>query len=271
MPKPPEVVVDDKKVDDKQVQIQLDDNNQPVKPVEPAKDEPKYVRLEDIERVSKAVENTRQYTTRQISSINEKLDKFLQATAPKAPEPQPPADEWEAKLQKDWRGTVEELSERKARELYQKLRAEEMEQAKVQAEEYRNHQLRESNKQKVMERHKELNDENSMKAQVFREVIQEHPEYLPNPFGPVLAMRDMEDRLRERGIVDEPTRQVVDKEVARQVRTSGGVAPRGTVNAPSNKVVLTKEEKEFCDQQGLKYEIYARNKKLTSANSGVEA
>lgn len=272
MPKPQEVIVDDKEVKDtpSNVEIHLDENNQPIKKEAP-KDEPKYVRLEDIDRISKAVENGRSWTTRKVSSLEEKMDRIISGLQqpPKPITPAVPADEWEEKLQKNWKGTVEELADARAEAKYKQFREKEIEQDRIVAEDRKNNQLREDNKRKVVDRHKELNDETSQKSELFRQVISEHPEYLPNPFGPVLAMRDMEDKLRELGVVDDNTRPLVDKEVARQVRTSGGAVPRGNPNAPSNKVVLTKDEKDFCDQQGLKYEIYAKNKKLT--NQGVSS
>ena len=110
MPKPQEVVVDELKKDDKPVvEVSLDENHNPVKESEKPKEEAKYVRLEDIERISKAVENSRQWSQRKIGSIEEKIEKFLsglQQPPQRQPEVSTPKDEWDEMLQKDWKGTV---------------------------------------------------------------------------------------------------------------------------------------------------------------------
>ncbi len=260
--------------DQKEVVVEFNEQNEPVKPPAP-KEEPKYVRLEDLEKINQQITNTREWNNRKISSLESKFDQWLKAQA--APRPQAPAqtqvapDEWETKLQKDWKGTVEELSEKKARELYRQMREEENAINAQNIERQRNAQLLENNKSKVLERHKDLMDETSEKANIYREVLQEKPEYLNNPFGPVLAMRDMEDRLREMGHIDEPIQKVVQKEVFRQQRAGASVAPRGTQTTGKNTITLSKEQRELCDVNGWKYEEYAKNMKMLSGNQGVEA
>lgn len=250
------------------VQVNLDEKNQPIIPEKP-KDEPKYVRVEDLEAINKAINNTRGWNERKISNLEAKIDQLLKGNQPAQPQPKSePLTEWEEKLQKDWKGTVEELADAR---LEAKLKQRE-EQARIQAEQYRTSQLLEENKRKVLERHKELNDEGSQKAEIYRQVIQERPEYLTNPFGPVLAMRDMEDRLREQGHVDEVVKPIVQKEVARQVRTNGTSVAKGSSNPSGQKTVtLTRDQKDFCDANGIKYENFAKYATMIDKKREVEA
>lgn len=255
-------VVPDEKLQEKpsEITVQLDDNNQPIKQEE-KKEEPKYVTADALN-----------------ASLTEAIKK---ATAPlyyemrKGREQQPtqpvikkeePVDEWDKKLQTNWRGTVEELAEAKFNKMMEV-------QAQKQAAEYQRQQtsqLLENNKTQVLKKHTELNDETSQKAEIYRQVLQERPEYLSNPFGPVLAMRDMEDRLRDLGVVDNSTRQVVDKEVARQTRTNGGVIPKGSTVQSKNSVTLSKDQKEFCDANGIKYENFAKYSRMQTTSKEIE-
>mgnify|MGYP001562923505 CR=1 FL=1 len=252
--------------DKKEVVIELDDKGQPVKPPEVKKEEPKYASAEDIQKINDAIRNTREWNTRKISSFEEKLDNFIASQAPK--EPEKPADEWEEKLNKDWKGTVRELSRIEVQEI---LKAErEIERKRVELE--HSTQLLESNKQKVLERHPELEDMTSEKARVYQQVINENPSYISNSFGPVLAMRDMEDRLRADGkFMDAPAKKAIDKEVERRGRVGATAVKPGANGTGNEKVVLTKEDREFCDQNNIKYERYASMKKRSVSKEGVEA
>lgn len=239
----------------------LDENNELIKPIQKKPEEPRYVRLEDLEILRKS----QNYTSTALRKIEEKLDRLT--SIPQSPQvPPKPPTEWDEKVQKDWKGTVEELAEIKFQEIMKKKEDE----IRSQEEWRRNTALLEDNKKKVLERHKDLVDETSQKAKVYQEVINNHPEYLSNPFGPVLAMRDMEDQLRESGVLDEPTQKVIEKEISRQARASASIIPSAS-RGVSNKVVLSKDDREYCDHNGIKYETYARMKQMTNQNGGVEA
>jgi len=118
-----------------------------------------------------------------------------------------------------------------------------------------------------MDKHPELNDVTSIKYTTYRQIVEEHPEYLTNTHGPILAMHDMEERLREQGVPDTSTQKLVQKEVMRQVRTNGAVIPKGSAVSSSGKNVLSKEQKEFCDANGIKYENYRRYSNLGIAEA----
>lgn len=266
-----EVKVDETKNQPKEelsnVQIKLDENNQPINTEKP-KDEPKYVRVEDLEAINKAINNTRGWNERKISNLESKIDQLLKGAQSPIQKTDTPVTEWDEKLQKNWKGTVEELADAR---VDAKMRERE-ERSRQENERVANANLLESNKISVLKRHKELNDETSQKAEVYRQVIQEHPEYLSNVFGPVLAMRDMEEKLRESGYVDDTVRPIVDKEVARQVRTNGSAVAKGNSNPSSSKTItLTKDQKEFCDANNLKYQEYAKYASMLANKREVEA
>lgn len=252
-----------KKEELSEVRVELDEKNNPIVP-EKTKEEPKYVTIEDLNKINQAINNTREYTNRKQSEILAELAK-LRAPQPETPKQEP--TEWDKKLQTNWKGTVEELAKAQVQEILKQER----ETQRAEEERNKSTRLLNDNKLKVLERHKELNDENSDKAQLFKQIMAENPDYLQNPFGPVLVMREMEDRLRESGHVDEPTRRVVEKEVVRQTRANAGAMPKGSTNPTGGKTItLTKEAKEFCDTNNIKYENYGKFAAMTNNKGQVE-
>lgn len=255
--------------DQSEISVELDQNNEPVKPAEQKKSEPQYVTIDELRKLEKA-QNASFYQARKIQEQLEALSKNLQPR--EVVEKRDLTDEdklWEDKLNKNWKGTVEEISEIKIQAV---LERQEKERA-VKEEKAKAISLLTQNKMKVMERHPDLEEPGSEKQQVFQQVLNENPEYLTNPFGPVLAMRDMEERLKEQGKwIDAPTRKIVDKEVMRSARAGAGSLPNGNAASGNQKIILTKDEREFCDTHGLKYESYAKSKGRLSKNSkeGVE-
>lgn len=268
MPKPKEEAPEIKESEIKpgeEVTVELDDNNEPIKAAEKQKEEPRYVRPEDLEEKLKKQNAQYFHEQRKLSEKIDKLTSHLQTPAQPAKKEEP-ADEWDLKIQKDWKGTVRELARLEAQE----LRRQEVEQSRVHNEQEKRVTLLEGNKRKVLDKHPELEDSASDKAVVFQKIISQNPDYLYDPFGPVLAMRDMEDELRSRGqIIDEPTKNIVDKEVNRRARTNASAVPQGS-SANGNKIVLTKDEREFCDHNGIKYDAYAKNRKMTSNQGTVQ-
>lgn len=246
----------------KEITIELDEKNQPI-PAE-KKEEPKYVTPEILtatltEAIKKATAPL-YYEMRKMPRETQQVQREEPVIKTEN------IDEWDKKLQSDWKGTVRELARLEAQE----IRKQEQVQYQANAERMKNAQLLEANKQAVINRHKELDDENHIKNQLYRQVIQEKPEYLTNSYGPILAMRDMEDKLKEMGYIDEPTKHQVEREVLRQTRTNGAILPKGMPPSNKNSVTLTKDQKEFCDLNNIKYENYARFSKQAT-QGGVEA
>lgn len=262
-----EVIVEETPKQEKEelsnVTVNLDKPAEELKKVEEKKiEESKYITADQLSAsLDQAIKKATAPLYYEIRRGRQDLAQPIQSPKQETP------DEWDVKLQKDWKATVDE----RARLQFQEMARQQSIANQVEYERQRNLQLLEENKRKVLERHKELNDETSSKADVYRGVLQEHPEYIMNPFGPVLAMRDMEDKLRDRGELDESTRQVVQKEVIRQTRAGAGVIPKGTPPSKQNSITLTREQKELCDANGWKYEKYAKYANMLKSNQGVEA
>ena len=177
-------------------------------------------------------------------------------------------DELDKLAQKDWKAAVSKLAEAKTKEL---LNAE-----KRQIEEERYNlnlnQLMEQNSQTVLNRHPELADEDSEKSQIFQDILNKTPRWRTSPDGPLLTMNEMENELRGRGYdVDGAISKSIEAEKNRLVRTTAATLPSSrTILTTGNKVVLTREQKEFCDQNGISYEEYARTLKKSGDKGGIE-
>lgn len=258
------------------VSIEFGDNGEPVKKEEAKKEaapsfSPEILNIHKTEIEKKL--NSHFYTQRK---KDEEIDRQLKEISQRlqgavVPKQEGPKSEWDEKVQKNWKVTVEELADLRAEAKFKQLMAEQDNQRKINDEQQRVTNLRQENIKKALVRHPELDDNGSEKSQLYREILTQNPDYLTDPRGPTLAMHDMEDELRSQGkLVDEPTRRIVEKEIVRQTRAAASQAPAGA-KSKGNVIVLTKEEKEFCDNHNLKYESYARSKKMIGQKEGVEA
>lgn len=254
---------------EKEVEVNLNEHNEPIKPEVKKIEEPRYVTAEQLQETQRKANAAFFAEQRKIQSMLERLEAGLK---PKEIVRETPPDEWDEKVQKNWKGTVEELADARAEAKFKALREAEKAQEALEREQRETTDLLGKNKIAVMQRHPELDDPTSEKAQVFQSVITRNPSYLTNPYGPVLAMRDMEDELRSQGkFVDEPTKRAVETEVQRLARTNGTGIPKGNGSASANKVVLTKEERQYCDDHKIKYESFASTKQKLSTQREIEA
>ena len=253
---------------EKEVSVEIDDNNNVVKPEVKKAEEPRYVKPEELQETLRKSNAAFFAEQRKIQATLERLESSLK---PKETPREVPIDEWDLKVQKNWKGTVEELADARAEAKYRQMREKEISEQKLQEEQTRTLTLLDNNKRTVMQRHPELEDPTSDKSRTFQDVISRNPDYLTNPFGPVLAMRDMEEELRSQGKMDEPVRKMVENEVQRRARTSATVVPNGNGNGQVNKIILTKDEKQYCDDHKIKYESFAATKHKLSTQREIEA
>lgn len=206
------------------------------------KEEPRYVTLEDLEKVNQAINNTREYNNRKIQDVLDKLDKI----APKAPEPKP--DDLDELVQKDWKAGVKAV--------VRDVMTEHQRATSAQTEEQRVAQLLEESKRKVMEKHPELSDPDSPKTKAFLKVIDDNPDLKTNPRGPLLAMYEMENLTKTHANVEIERPQRVEKEV----RQKAGGVPHGTQAGNKGGYVMTKQDVDFCRLNGINPESYKRVK-----------
>ena len=227
--------------------------------------EAQYVKMEELEKIQKQL-NGLSYMGRKFDELSKKFDNWQpQSSQPTMAVKDEDKDEYDKLVEKDWKAAVRKLAKEEA----ETLRTIEREAEAKKRMEIQQLTLLEQSKKSVIERYPQLNDENSEISQKYREVVQKHPEYLSNEFGPELAMRSMEDELRNEGRLDEFTKKVVDKEVARRERVGTTSVPKA-VSPGSTKATLTKEDKDFCDYHGIKYDTYLRNKKSMSSDKQTE-
>lgn len=217
------------------------------------KEEPKYVRLEDLEKVNQAIANTREYNNRQLADIKEAIARLT----PK--EPVKTVDEdLDAIAEKDWKLGVEKVVER----VISKRDAT----SSRQTEEQRTASILEESKNKVMERHPELSDPNSPKTKEFLKVLEENPDFRANPRGPMLAAYEMENRMKTHDSI-----KVEDKEyksLDRTVRSKATSVQAGTSPSSRGSYSLSKTDLDFCRTNGINQENYKKFKGMREVSNG---
>ena len=175
-------------------------------------------------------------------------------------------DELDKLAQTDWKAAVGKIAEARTRAVLDSEKVQ-INQEKQQVEVA---QLMEKNSQFVVSRHSELEDATSEKAQIFQEVLNNNPRWRTSPDGPLLTMYEMESELRKRGYdVDGNIKTKVEAETERVIRATGSALPASRTTTSGNKIVLTREQREFCDQNGIKYEDYARTLKKSGEKEGI--
>ena len=214
-------------------------------------------RLSDVE---KRFENFRQGSRR----IESERDQLRQENARLKSQQKPsssPEDPW-TKVEDGpaWKSRIEQLAEQKAEE---KLKSW---QAQQQTERYVQEQAStlEASKQQVITKYPDLDPEtgttDSPVAQAYKAVLNEHPDWLVNPYGPTLAMYAMEEKLKasaSNGNGPAPKSRV----------SLTGLTPSRPAPDTSKRQILTREQKQFCDRHNLKYEDYLKT--AASVEEGV--
>jgi hypothetical protein len=199
--------------------------------------------------------------------LEQQVASMSAAPAPKAapvPDGIPKTEEeWDALAEKDWK---------KAVDLRSNMNAQHVIATNNQASQ--NAAALEKAKSRVLERHPELNDNSSEKSKIFLNILNNNPDYVHHPNGPIYAMRDMEEHMEtvmgyKREDIVSAEKKGAQRESVRQHRIvlnkGGGKIPgRG-----ENKVTLTKDESEFCKIQGIDPKEFAKTKKKLN-KSGKE-
>ena|SRR3990167_2503315 len=222
---------------------------EPQKPVEVKKtEEPKYVRVEDLEKINQALNNTREYNNRKLSEINEKLERLI----PKAPERK--EDDLDKVVQENWQAGVEGVVERVLTKYNQKNQA--------LSEEQQIAKILEESKTKVMSKHPELSDPESPKAKEFLRVLEENPDFRSNPRGPILAAYEMENRLKSHDTIESKDRTMPQE---KEARAKGARVPAGTSPGVRRDYTLTRQDVDFCRLNNINPENYKKFKGMKEA------
>jgi hypothetical protein len=170
-------------------------------------------------------------------------------------------EQWDALAKSDWKKAVDLRSSIQAEDKYKEQKT---------SSEFE--RVQEESKSKVLLRHPELNDPNSEKAKIYRNIVTANPEYTVQKKGPLSAMYEMEDYMekhmgykREDIVKAEQTAR--EAEAARHHRVSLTSTPGRHSEDSGTKVTLTKDEVDFCKLQEIDPKVYATNKKKLAATS----
>lgn len=174
-------------------------------------------------------------------------------------------DEIDQLAQKDWKAAVGKIAETRAREILDT----EKKQIEKEAEITGVAQLMEKNSQFVLSKHSELEDGTSEKSQIFQSILNANSRWRTSPDGPLLTMYEMENELRKRGYDVEGAKNRVETEAERIARAAATSLPSSRSTVAGNKIVLSREQRDFCEQNGIKYEDYARTLKKSGDREGI--
>jgi hypothetical protein len=203
-----EVIVGDEQIsdddaDDKDVEIDLDEKEEDADA--PSNKAFAAMRVENKE-LKKSVDELKKVVAT-LQTPEEEIEPV--ATQVRTGDPNDPRawteDQWDTLAKKDWK---------KAVDLRSKIQAEDRIAASTQTVDF--NRVLEDSKQVVLRRHPELNDPNSEKAKIYRNIVIANPEYTQQKKGPLTAMYEMEDYMernmgykREEIVKAEKKREIV--------------------------------------------------------------
>ena len=235
-----------------------------VKQQEPSRPSVSYEEFDKLHKRNEYLARQQERTNKQLQEAIGAIQSFLTAKNEQAevPTSQPQVqDDLEKIAEQDWKKAVKILG----REAASEVLAEERQKWEELSRRERENHILENSKKIVLERYPSLENESSEEAQVYLEVLREDPSVLSNSHGPEIAMSRMEQKLAQMGKNPPQVRSVLDREVGRErerlirAQATSGVSSRSS--GGETKIVLSQDEKEFCDEKGLPYERYAEMKR----------
>ena len=170
---------------------------------------------------------------------------------------------------KPWEKPLRSWAKEEAERLFQEKEA----QRQVEQTEKNRVTELERSQQFVLEKYPDLSSSESELTESYLSIVNSHPEWHKDPFGPVRAMLEMERIAREEGIQLATTKQTPAKsntEVVRRARASASSMPPGRPLPSTNRVTLTKEQEQFAAKNRIPVETYAKMVAGLSNNGGVE-
>ena len=222
-------------------------------------DETQYVKIDDLKKLSKQLDglsSALRTSEKEKKELRSKLDDIEGRLSGRSIKPLEAQDELDKLLEQgEWRKPVATVA-RQAVEDALKARDQENSVRQSQAEKVR---LLESSKKQVRDKYPDIDDPASETAKTYMKILNEKPHYLKSEYGPVLAMRDMEDTIESES--PEPS-----QEDRRRLRANASSLRPGTP-AKSQEVVLTREQKEFCKTAGMDEKIYLQTLKQMAGRS----
>lgn len=218
----------------------VEETQKPIVKEEVKKEEPRYVKLEDLEKVNQAISNTREYNNRQLAEIKATLESLK-------PKPVVDSENLDEVVQQNWQVGVEKVVERVLSRNQQKN--------EVQTQQQLEANLLEQSKKKAMERHPELSDPENPKTKEFLKVLEQYPDLKINPRGPELAAYEMENRLKVHDKIESGVERV-----PKETRSRAASVPAGSPTGNKGAYSLNKQDLDFCRLNNINPENYKRFK-----------
>ena len=122
----------------------------------------------------------------------------------------------------------------------------------------------------VLEKYPTLKEDDSELTEAYLSVVNSHPEWHRDPFGPIRAMMEMERLSKDAGVSLQPQPKP-NTETLRRARAGAGSLPPGRTIPSNTKITLTKDQENFAKMNKIPVETYAKMVNGLSNNGGVEA
>lgn len=152
-----------------------------------------------------------------------------------------------------WKNEIERVAEAKAAEKLAAYQAEQQRQAQLN----QFHAVRQQCIDQVAARYPQLHPETGQEddpiSHAYQHVVDQHPDLFHDAYGPLAAMAIMEAELKS-----SPTASPTPSANPRSRSAQTGLpTPRPAPPQPV-RLVLTREQKAFCDRHNMKYDEYLR-------------
>lgn len=254
--------------------ITVDLDKPPAAPA-PKPGEDTAIQLQELRKQNEQLRNQIRASYRVTERIERQMEELRRGVVPAKPvtPAQTPADSETQRIEelKPWEKPLRSWAKEEAQRLFDEK------EAQRQLDEYkknRNAEL-ERSQQFVLEKYPDLYKPESEIAEAYDSIVNAHPEWHKDPFGPVRIMLEMERIALEEGIQlpNSSPKQPAPKsnmEVARRSRASASLPPGRSIPA-GTKVTLSKEQQDFAARHRIPVETYAKMVSGLSQNGGVEA
>ena len=225
-------------------------------------------KMDELAKANDALRNQVRATYRNYEYLKKQVEQPKAALVPEKVAPQ--LDDETARLTelKPWetplRKMMREESERLLQEKEEARQKETRDQERV-TESTRSQQF-------VLEKYPDLSKDDSELTELYLSVVNSHPEWHRDPFGPVRSMLEMEKLAKEQGFTLPAQRtSSPTTESARRVRASTTSLPPGRSIPTGDKITLSKEQAEFIRINKIPAERYAKSVHGLTQSGGVEA
>ena len=238
----------------------------------PQTNEAILAKLNELAEINQRLDNRLKASARVTDRLQRELDQIRSGTPVPKAEPKPiqvPEDETQRITElKPWEKSLRQISREEAERVHQ-----EKEQVR-QTQEIERSRLDELERSKnfVSEKYPNL-DKDEQLTETYLSVVNAHPEWHKDPFGPVRAMLEMERLAKEQGVALPVTSATLkpNTETVRRARAASSSLPPGRPLPSTTKITLTKDQESFAKANKIPIESYARMVNGLNTNGGIEA